>query len=306
MDLKRIRHALMLAQEMNFIRAADKVHLSQPAFSRSIQALESQLQIQLFDRSKQGLAITAAGAQFLARAKRIVHAADDLQRDLALTRSGEIGQVSFGAGPLPAASLAPNLLREVRQDRPKLRMTLMVNNSSHLLKSLLSEEIEFFIAETRDIPADGEIAITPLTRQHGAFVCRSGHPLLTKENPTIGDLLACGFASMNLPKSLIPLFRQVLGLSDEQALPVVIECDDIGVLTEVVSNEDLIMIMSPKAVDRDITAGRLCALAVEGLPELFAEVGIVQLRGRSLSPAARLVIATLQEQVVATEASARP
>ena len=297
MDLKRIRHALALAQEMNFIRAAEKVHLSQPAFSRSIQALESQLQIQLFDRSKQGLAITAAGAQFLARAKRIVHAADDLQRDLALTRSGEIGQVRFGAGPLPAASLAANLLREARQGRPKLRMTLLVNNSSNLLKSLLSEEIEFFIAETRDIPADGEIAITPLTRQRGAFVCRSGHPLLAMKEPAIEDLLACGFASMNLPKSLIQLMRQALGLSAEQALPVVIECDDIGVLTEVVSNEDLIMIISPMAVAKDIAAGRLSVLVVEGLPEMFAEVGIVQLRGRSLSPAARLVMATLQKQV---------
>jgi DNA-binding transcriptional LysR family regulator len=297
MDLKRIRHALTLAQEMNFVRAAEKVHLSQPAFSRSIQALENQLQIQLFDRSKQGLAITAAGAQFLSRARRILQQADDLERDMALTRSGELGRVSFGAGPLPAASLAPDLLREVRQGRPKLHLTLLVNNSIHLLKSLQSEEIEFFIAETRDIPVDGEIAVTPLTRQHGSLFCRSGHPLLTKEKPAIADVLACGFASMNMPRSLLPLFKNALELSAEMTLPVVIESDNVGVLTEVVSNEDLIMLMSPEAVAREITTGRLCALVVEGFPDLFAEIGIVQLRGRSLSPAARLVVNTLQERV---------
>ncbi len=84
MDLKRLRHVLALAKEMNFIRAAEKVHLSQPAFSRSIQALESELGLLLFDRSKQGMALTVVGKEFVARAKRLVHEAKSLERDMAL------------------------------------------------------------------------------------------------------------------------------------------------------------------------------------------------------------------------------
>ena len=297
MDLKRIRHALALAEEMNFIRAAEKVHLSQPAFSRSIQALENELGLPLFDRSKQGLAITAVGAQFLARARRLAHEARNLERDMALTRNGEIGQVSFGFGPLPAASMAPKLLQQLRQGRAEFRVSLLVNNSAHLLTSLLNEEIEFFIADTHDIQAGSEIAVTPLTRQHGPFVCRAGHPLLALDNPQLQDLLPYRFASLNIPKDHADLLHHVFGVAPDQPLPVMLECDDISVLTQVVCNEELILIISHAAVTREIAAGLLCPLQVDGMPPLFAEMGIVQLRGRTLSPAAQLVIGTLQEQI---------
>lgn len=297
MDIKRIRHALALAEEKNFIRAAEKVHLSQPAFSRSIQALESELGMPLFDRSKQGLTITTVGAQFLSRAKRLAHEVHNLERDMALTRSGEIGHVRFGVGPLPAASIMPQLLRQVRQGRPGLQISLMVNNWHHLLTHLLNKEIEFFIADTQSIPPVGELSVTPLMRQHGPFVCRTGHPLLALENCRMRDLLPYGFASLRMPNAAKIALGKAVGIDLGQELPIVIECDDIGVLTEVVSHEDLILIMSYLAVAKNISSGQLCTLEVVDAPPLFADVGLVQLSGRTLSPAAKLLIATLQEQL---------
>lgn len=297
MDLKRIRHALALAEEMNFGRAAEKVHLSQPAFSRSIQALENELGMTLFDRGKQGLAITTVGTRFLARAKALVQEARNLERDMELTRSGEIGQISFGVGPLPASSMAPRLLQQLRQGRPEFRVSLLVNNSQYLLTYLLEEEIEFFIADTHDVPLNDAISITPLARQSGTLICRAGHPLLARDTPQLRDLVRYGFASMKLPRSPANALRQVLGLRSGQALPIALECDDISALTQVVCNDDLILIATQAAVAREIAAGQLCPLAVSDFPPLFAEMGIVQLHGRTLSPAAQLVIATLKEQV---------
>ncbi len=297
LDLKRIRHALTLAEEMNFIRAAEKVHLSQPAFSRSIQTLERELGMTLFDRSKQGLAITPIGVEFLARARHLAREASNLERDMALTRSGEIGQLRFGAGPLPAASMASTLLHQLRQDRPKLRVSLQVNNSRNLLDYLRNEEIEFFIAETRAITTDAEISITPLTREIGPFVCRAGHPLLTLAERSLQDLLPYGFASMTIPASLSSAMLQAAGIPADQPLPILFECDDIGLLKQVVMMEDLVMLISQAAVMKEITSGELVPLPVAGLPEIYAEVGIVQLRGRTLSPAAQLAIATLQAQL---------
>jgi len=301
MDLKRIRHAVALAEEMNFIRAAEKVHLSQPAFSRSIQALESELGMTLFDRSKQGLTITVVGAQFLSRAKLLADEADNLERDMALKRRGEIGHVSFGAGPLPAASLMPQLLQRARQGRPGFRASLMVNNWHHLLTHLLNKEIEFFIGDTQNIPSGGEVSITPLMQQQGPFVCRAGHPLLGLEKRYMRDLLPYGFASLRLPKDTDLVLRNAMGIQLNHEMPVVIECDDLGVLTEVVSHENLILIVSHHAVAASLSSGKLCTLEVEDPPTLLAKIGLVQLRQRTLSPAAELLIATLHELLDETE-----
>jgi DNA-binding transcriptional LysR family regulator len=290
-----MQHALALCQEMNFARAAEKVHLSQPAFSRSIQTLENQLGMVLFDRSKQGLAITPVGLQFLQRAKRLLHEVRSLEADMALTRSGELGQVSFGCGPLPAASIAPQLLQRVREVRPQLRMALLVNNFQHLLSYLHNEEIEFFIAETRDIPIDTGIAISPLKREYGCLVCRPGHPLLALEQVYLKDLLAYGFATLKMPKGITAQLLQAFGLAPNSELPWAVECDNIRVLSEVVRHGELIMLTSHAAVAPELQAGLLTSLQVVDAPALFAEVGLVQLSQRSLSPAAQIIVATLRE-----------
>ena len=304
MDLKRIRHALALAEEMNFIRAAQKVNLSQPAFSRSIQALELELGMPLFDRSKQGLAITAIGAEFLARARQLAREADNLQRDMALTCNGEMGQLRFGAGPVPAASLAQPLLRQLRKDRPGLRVALQVSHSRHLLDYLRNEEIEFFIGDTQMIPADAQLCVTPLTQMRGPFVCRSGHPLLTRPERSVRCLLQYGFASLTLPTAIRKELHRAAGLPPEQTLPIHFECDDVGLLKQLASEDDLILIIAHPAINKELADGTLVQLPVAGLPDVFAEVGIVQLRGRTLSPAAQWAISTLQQQVANNEGAA--
>ena len=72
MDLKRLRYAIGLADELNFARAAEKLHLSQPALSRSIQTLEEELGMLLFDRDNRNVAVTTAGAVFLDRARQLL------------------------------------------------------------------------------------------------------------------------------------------------------------------------------------------------------------------------------------------
>lgn len=292
MDLKRLRHALELARQMNFVRAAEKVHLSQPAFSRSIQALETELGVTLFDRGTRRLAVTAVGAQFLERAKRLDAEARNLQRDMLLTASGELGHVAFGIGPVTAAAVASPLLLRVRQGRPGLRLALVVNNWQYLLGNLRAEDIEFFIADTHDFQADADIAITPLLRLYGGFACRPGHPMLTRKRRTLRDLLPYGFASVKLPPTL---GASLAGLVGGEHLPIAVECDNLSVLTQVVRAEDLIMIIALPAIAGEIEAGLLQPLPVDDLPSLYTDQGIVELAGRTLSPAARLIIAQLKE-----------
>ncbi len=85
-DLRRTQHAVWLAQELSFSRAAQRAHLSQTAFSRSIQALEASLGLQLFDRSTRHVVVTAVGGQWLAQAQAALSQADNLSTDRKFNR----------------------------------------------------------------------------------------------------------------------------------------------------------------------------------------------------------------------------
>src|SRR5262245_53367861 len=146
MDLRKLRHMVVLAEELNFARAADKVNLTQSALSRSIQALEEELGSALFDRDLRGVALTAVGKSVLERGCGLLEDASSLQRQVELRRNGEFGDIAFGAGPFPSATFLPAILTELARDRPRLRVAVEVNNTDYLVQHLLDERIEFFVA----------------------------------------------------------------------------------------------------------------------------------------------------------------
>ncbi|MES2126318.1 MAG: LysR family transcriptional regulator [Pseudomonadota bacterium] len=299
MDIKRIRYALALAEELSFARAAEKLHLSQPALTRAIQTLEEELGLMLFDRDNRNVKLTVVGAVFLKQARRLMFELRGLQHNMSLIRDAEIGHVSFGAGPLATASMLAQLSRSLRRGRPGLQLTVDSNHWRYLLRHLRAEEIEFFVADTRDIAPDPDLSITPLCRQHGHFLVRAGHPLLERETLVASDALPFGFASMLLPDSFKNQLCKLLGLDDQAALPVAFECNSIFALKELTLNEDVILLATDASVAGALVSGALVALPITDLPPLYAELGIVELAGRSTSPGARLV----QEQFGAIAAT---
>ena len=107
MDIKRLKHLVALAEERNFGRAAERVHLSQPAFSRSVQNAEAELGLQLFDRGSLEVSCTSAGSFVIERARKLLFDSRCLERDVSLYRERLIGDLAFGVGPFPAATLVP-------------------------------------------------------------------------------------------------------------------------------------------------------------------------------------------------------
>jgi DNA-binding transcriptional LysR family regulator len=107
MDLKRLKHLVALAEARNFGRAAVQCHLTQSAFSRSIQAAEEEVGLQLFDRGSVEVSCTDAGAFVVQRARKLLFENSCLERDVSLYRERLIGDLSFGIGPFPAATIVP-------------------------------------------------------------------------------------------------------------------------------------------------------------------------------------------------------
>ncbi|MFZ6741915.1 LysR family transcriptional regulator [Undibacterium sp. JH2W] len=297
MNLNKLKHAVILAEQGNFARAADKLNLSQPALSRSISGLEDELGMRLFDRDQAGATVTAAGQQLVGRARDLLYAADNLRQEMAQLRDCESGQIIFGAGPFPAASFLPAVLTELATSYPRMRTVLEVNNSDTLMEHLLAEKLEFFIADTRSLTINKHLHIQHLTRQTGGLYCRCEHPLTLKSLLDKHDLQSASYASVYLADIFLPSLRKALGLETGQDLPLVTTCDNIYVLKQVVMHSDAILLCTHAAVAEELRAGRLIELKLAGWQGMQAEIGVVSLARRSLSPMAARVLAKIAEHV---------
>lgn len=293
-DLRRLGHLVALADERHFARAAERVHLSQPAFSRSIQAIERDLGMRLFDRETGDVKPTPAGTFVIERAQRLLFDARCLQRDAALYRESKLGDTAFGAGPYPAATIVPLAVLALRRQYPGVGLRVEMNNWELLLERLFAEDIEFFVAEVRDLPADPKIQVLSLGRQTAHLFVRSGHPLAGRPC-TFSQAWQFGLASARLPKPMKALVARLIGLPPGQEPVFAVECDDMALLRGLALATDTVIAASDAGLGEDVAAGSFVRLAVDDLPEVYAEMGVVTLTNRTPSPMAQRAIDCVRE-----------
>jgi len=296
MDLRRWTHIVALADRRSFVRAAEQVHLSQPALTRSIQSAEAELGLKLFDRGTLEVVPTPAGEFVIARARQLVFNSHCLARDVALYRHRGLGDTAFGVGPFPAATFLAPLLAGLRRDYPGVHLRVEVANWDQLLQRLRDEDIEFFVADTRDLPADPRLQQQALRREAGGFYVRSGHALATRKPVTLQQLWRYGVASVRLPDGVRALLAGLLGDASPGSFNTALECDDIAILQAVALASDTVLAAPHAAVASAVTDGSLCALTVSGLPPLFSQMGVVCLHGRTPSPMAELILQRLPRE----------
>lgn len=293
MDLRKLQHAALLAETRHFARAAERAHLTQSALSRSIQALEAELDLRLFDRSQGGVALTAPGRQLLERARPLLRSARDLAHDMRLLRHAEIGELAVGAGPFPAATLLPHALAGLRATHPGLSVTLQIDHAIALCGLLESERIELFVADTRAAQLPEGLIVRQLATQHGGLFCRAAHPLARRRRLTMSDLARERFASVHLPAQIHDVLRRMLGTRD--SVPWALTCDNVYLLKDLARQSDVILICTQQALADELAAKEFVQLKPSDFRPWPVHVGAVSLRGRTPSPAAELLLGQIAE-----------
>ena len=290
MNLRHLEHLIALADEGRFVAAAERVHLSQAAFSRSIQALEADWGLRLFERGPLGAVLTPAGRTLVARARRLVFDADCLARDAALLRGGLLGDLAFGAGPVPAAVLVPPLLAALRRQAPGVVARVRYGNVDSLRQQLTDETIEFFIADPRMLSDTAGLVIEPVASIGGALHVRTGHPLLPATRVTPADVARHGLGLVSMSPLLRTLVARGLGFASAAELPVAVECDDLVTLARLAADGDLLVAL-PRGLPLIDSLGLQPLTQLKALGDLRVDACAVWLRGRTLAPAAEKAIA---------------
>lgn len=142
LDLKSLKCFVVLAEELHFGRAAERLHISQPPLSLKIRALEAQLGLQLFQRSSRRVELTHSGQILLTEARRVLRDADQLIRLAAALELGEAGTLAIGFNALLAYRLLPQLVSAFSDRYPHVKVTLHEMVSSEQVAALLERQID--------------------------------------------------------------------------------------------------------------------------------------------------------------------
>lgn len=309
LDLRHLRHALALAEARNFQRAADSLHISQSALSRSIQALERALGAQLFDRGRKDIEPTELGRLLLVHAAQVEGAARDLQREIALAQGLESGELSVGAGPYGGAALLGAVAARLSRRHPKLHVKLIVAPWNELPDRLRSREIDLMVADLRSIRALDEFETQDLAPHPARVMCRADHPLTRLGAPTVEDLLRYPFAGPSMTEDDIEAVMRLIAAPERRRLRqhgiLTIICDSAPTLQTLVQHSDVLALLYLFLVEDELRGGRIRALpGIEIKPG--PSMGVARLRNRTLSRPAAAFLEVLMEydlELVARDAA---
>lgn len=295
-DLKRLQHFVLLAEELNFTRAADRANLSQTAFSRSIQALESGFSVRLFDRGTRSVRLTSAGQQLLVKARRLLAQSRDLAREVEDIGDAQGGELSFGASQMTIDSVVTSALLPLMQRSPRLKVNVEVSHWRLLQQHLEQERIEFFVSYPGLLKHNPDFVVTPMPSVASSVFCRPQHPLLAGGEPPRPHALArYPWASVQLRDRANADMRRLFGVPAEAPLPLALACDNLSLLRQSVLGSDVILFTWCSWLDADIQQGRIIDLGRRLRPTLprsawRIECAIVHLAGRTISLAGRRLI----------------
>jgi DNA-binding transcriptional LysR family regulator len=175
MEFRHLRYFLVLAEELHFGRAAQRLAISQPPLSLNIQQLEASVGARLFTRNSRGVQLTPAGLAFVPAARALLDQAGQAAREARDVAQGMAGSLQIGfAGAMLYRGL-PQILKSFQAQHPKLRVVLKELSSSEQLVELMHERLDVGFVHTTRVPA--EFSQILVVRQPFVACLPAAHPL---------------------------------------------------------------------------------------------------------------------------------
>ncbi len=286
MNLRQLEHLLAVAETGSFSRAAEQLHLTQSALSRSIQTLEDDLDGKLIDRAGKRNALTPLGETVAVRARRMVLEAAEVRRSAELLRQGNLGTIRIGLGSGPGAMLMTSFLVHMAQQHPGVRVSITRGSVELQLVQLRQRTLDALVIDIRSVAPAPDLTIEHLPEMRTGFVCRSGHPLLAVPGAPVSfdDLLRYPLASTPLSDEVARLLVERFGPRADPAQCVSLRCEDVTSLIETVKASDAVFLGVIAAARAEIEAGRMAERTTTPPLQAPARFAFVTLAGRTEAP----------------------
>ena len=185
-ELRLIRYFVAVAEEGNFTRAAERLHIAQPPLSVAVRQLEEQLGVALLDRSSRRVRLTAAGEQLLEQGRELLAHADNVVGGVQAVERSPSGLLRAGLSPAARYGLAPELLERWSTAAPGVMVHTREDTTAALLRDVREGRLDLAVAFC---PADLEGLASSVLRDEPVVIhVRDDHPLAGREHVALGEL----------------------------------------------------------------------------------------------------------------------
>lgn len=288
MDERRLEIFAAVARLLSFSEAARTLHLSQPAVSHQVAALEGELGATLFDRSTRRVRLTAAGAALLARTDELLREHADARRAVAAAEGRIAGDLRIAASLTIGAYVLPPALAELVRRHPEVRTRVTIQNTEQVVASLRSgrADVGFVEGEPVDDPA---IAFRPIREDELVVIAPSAHRFAALEQIPLGELTTEPFVLREPGSGTRQVAEGQLRAAglDVGALRVVAELSGIDAIKAAVAAGLGISIVSRSALVEGDTG--LVHRRIEGV-RITRRMAAAALARSTLLPAAALLV----------------
>lgn len=277
MTLVQLAHFIALARNGSFVKASQVLHITQPALSRSIKALEEELGQLLFDRVGRRIELTHFGQETLRRAQLLMEDAHDLRRSGGKISTGDQGRFRLGLGSGPGELFTTPLLTHMALHFPNFHIEVSRAATQSLVQQLMGRSLDALIVDVRSLAPSPELHVDQLVEMEGAFMCRQDHPLAGLRKVHFEQVLHYPVASTPLSDELARILVERYGQKAHPQDMVKLNSDEISHLLRVAEASDAILLAVRAA------APTLVELPLNPPLRAKARFGLVTLSGRAQS-----------------------
>jgi DNA-binding transcriptional LysR family regulator len=271
MELRHIRSFLSIAETLHFGRTAELIHISQPALSLQIRALEEDVGVRLFERNRRKTTLTAAGAAFRDDAATALSQFEQAIRRARLAASGKLGLLRIGFVSTAGTEIVPNIVRQFRKSNPEVEFSLR--------NILTAEQVQMLESGSLDVgflrlPIGGHSALDVVTvhRERFVLVVPSSHKLAERKRVRLREVVGEDFVMYE--RTYAPGFHDLIyGIfRDARIAPNVSQTAvEIPMLISLVASGMGISILPASTVKHSVASVVACGI-LDRIPKV--EIGI--------------------------------
>ena len=235
-ELRHLRYFIAVAKELNFSRAADRLHMAQPPLSAAIRQLERELGVDLFVRTTREVRLPDAGRAFLEGAQRTLADAERAAEDAKRAGAGELGRLRIAFSWSTRFDTLPALGRAFRADHPDVELLAQEMWNARMPPAFRSGSIDIAVSLCPEIAAELELA--PIRKERPVALLPDSHPLAHEEAIPLSALADEDFIvfprdiAPRLHDSFMAIYRRA-GFEPRMRNESFHTGWDLGVLTEI-------------------------------------------------------------------------
>ncbi len=288
MDIRQLTHFVGVATHGSFSNAARKMHISQPALTRSVQLLEGILEVNLFDRTYQGIELTNDGHTLFRHASLIINSLQNAKSEIAASKDGGFGEVRLGIASLFTNFLVDEAVSRVAKANDNFAASIRVGLYEDMASMLDEGLLDLVISSNTEVEQNSDVDFEVLCDISAVLVGGTKNPLTQKQSLDLGELQGEPWVTLYQPhmEAFLTSFFAQGGLTAPRCK---VRTSSLEMLRSLIRKQHFIGFLPSHWVAADIKAGILSVIQAPGTP-ITRKAGIVTRKTSILNRSAQTLV----------------